>query len=377
MNPKLEAKIFPEWLRNRADFQSQYLSCVSFDLIDKFQICTKAPHKRNRFEKESLIAWAQSVPDIAWISKGRLSEVCDKLTSVSFNEGEVLFKKYDTADCLLLILDGVIEVWDDGRKVSVVSKNNAIGEASLKTNTLRSATCIASTPVKALRLSKLNYDTIVLREKLQETREVATFFKSTPFFKFWSFNRLERLADYTLVKQVEAFQEIYKQGDQSVNFYVVKTGKVHLEVTVKVSTVVRWPRGLREWEEHTNVNEVKKLVKVCGPGDLFGENEVGLGVPMKTSATTQEHSVIFIVMKDVHKNVFRKNELRMLATLNPCRPDTADLEEEIKVMKTNLHRKSKALLDAFETNLTPTGRDCFSNKKSRMLKRMLSGKKDH
>jgi CRP-like cAMP-binding protein len=369
----LEVKIFPEWLRKRKDFKSQYLSCLSFDHIDKFLICSKAASRRNRFEKESLVTWARSVPDISWMPKSLLSEVCDKLTPVTYEPREVLFRENDLSDCLLLIVKGSLEVWKDGHQISTVTKDNAIGEASLKTNSIRTATVIATTRVQALKLSKVNYDTIILRDRLQETREIAVFFQSTQFFESWNISRLERLAESSIVKQFEANQDIYRQGDTSHSFFVIKSGRVRLEAKISLSTVTRWPRGLHEWEERTKVSEVNKRVRVCGPGELFGEYEAGLGIAMKTSATALELTVIYIVLKEAYR-AFRQNEMQ-IATQKPCRPDTAELIQEIKNEKSKRLRKSKALMDALETNVTPKGRDIFTSKKSKLLGKLVKAKR--
>jgi CRP-like cAMP-binding protein len=299
--------------------------------------------------------------------------MCDRLTPVAYDAREVMFKEHDLSDCLLLIVKGSVEIWKDGSWISTVTKDNAVGEASLKTNSVRTATVIAATHVQALRLSKANYDTIVLRDRLQETREIAGFFQSTQFFESWNRSRLERLADSSIVKQFEANQTIYKQGDSSHNFFIVKCGRVSLEAKICLSTVTRWPRGLHEWEERIKVSEVNRRVKVCGPGEIFGEYEVGLGITMKTTATALESTVIYIVLNEAHQT-FLQNELRT-ATQKPCRPDTAELIEEIKDEMSKRLRRSKALMDALETNVTPKGRDIFTSKKSKLLGKLVKEKR--
>mmetsp|Transcript_789 Transcript_789/g.1548 ORF Transcript_789/g.1548 Transcript_789/m.1548 type:complete len:443 (-) Transcript_789:2000-3328(-) len=359
--------VLPDWLKARKEFTDGYMHFDSNDLIDKACTCERPAKLRNRYEKKILLEWVSSIPDLCWVSRSRLVEMCDRLMTVYFSKGEWLMSMGDEGDCMFLLLEGIVGVYLESMILAAIVKpNNAIGEASLRVSGNRTATVIAHTDVVALMLKKIDYESIVLREMLQERRDTCEVLKKTKFFSEMPHSKLERLASKVFVKVFEAGHQIYSIGDPSLCIYIIKSGSVRLEAQVKLEQIRKWPSGVRTWQQHKSFQTFSSLIRVCRAGDVFGEKELLGKRERNHSARTNELSVIILINKDTFAENFIQSELQTLALLNEDKPDTPHIVQAVthKVMR---HRQlKKSLLDGLNYNPCPIGRDSFSPKGLRL-----------
>lgn len=347
----------PDWLKRRKDFQEEYLKCPSFDLVDKALTCEKQPALRNKFEKEALIDWVRKIPDIGWMSNIRLREICDSLYTVNFKEGEILMNKGDNPDHVLLLLEGVVGVYiEEGVCITEVKPPNTMGEAALKGHAERTATVMAHTAVKALRLMTNDYQNIVFKEKAQERRETTRYLASIPFFKEWKTIKLDRLSSKIMVKSYQAGQYVYHQGDSSANMFIVKSGCVDLEVFVEIENQNRWPTGSRNWDVKKTKTLYKRTIRSCRSGDLFGEKEVIKQCVRSMRAGCIEDTVVYIIEHEVLFDVFQERDLNELMSLNEEEPEMEYLKNLVASDQKKQRLTKKSILDAFGVTPLPYGR---------------------
>mmetsp|Transcript_15911 Transcript_15911/g.29115 ORF Transcript_15911/g.29115 Transcript_15911/m.29115 type:complete len:482 (-) Transcript_15911:1232-2677(-) len=350
----------PDWLRKRKDFQEEYLKCPSFDLIDKAATCEKPAFIRNRFEKEALLAWVRKIPDLGWMSNQRLREICDRLQTVSFKQGETLMNKGDAPDHILLLLEGIVGVYlEESVCITEVKPPNTIGEAALKGHAERTATVLAHTPAKALRLRSDDYETIVFKEKAQERRDTTRFLASIRFFNSWKTIKLDRISSRIMVKSYQAGQSVFHQGDASANVFIVKSGLVDLEVFVEIEAENKWPVGKKSWEVKKTKTIYRRTVRTCKAGDLFGEKEVIKQCERTMQASCKEDTVIYIIERDLLMDVFQDRDLNDLISLNEEEPEKDYLKNLVASDHSKQDMTKKSLLDAFGVNPLPAGRKTF------------------
>jgi CRP-like cAMP-binding protein len=351
----------PEWLKMRKEFLDEYLNCPSFDLIDKAATCEKPADLRNKFEKEALIDWVRRLPDLSWMSSKRIREICDKLTTVKYRQGEVLMIKGDSPDFVVLLLEGVVGVYIEPNEwMAEVKTPNVIGEAALKGHKERTATLVAHTPVVGLRLRSSDYQNVVFKEKTSERREKTRFLASIPYFSSWKTVKIDRLSSKIMVKSFQAGQTVYHQNDSSVNVLVIKSGHVDLEAFVEIEAENRWPTGKKSWDIRVTRTVYKRTVRSCRTGDIFGEKEVIKACRRSMRAVCREDTVLYIIERDLLYDVLQDRDLKQLLALNGDEPEMENLKSVIESDHSRQAKTKKSILDAFGVNPLPCGRPTTS-----------------
>lgn len=364
-------EILPEWLRSRKDFSDDYMKFERSELVSISEICERPSMQRSKFEKKELLRWTSQIPDLCWLTEARLRQVCDRLSTNYFMKGEHLTDKGSEANCMYLIVKGLVGVYlDEMTQVATIEPGNSIGEASLRVNGTRTATVVAHTDVTVLHLKKADYDSIALREKLQEQRETCKVLRNTVFFIDLPYNKLERLSSKTIVKGFEKDHIIYSNDDISSSMYVVKSGSVKLEARVKLEQVRQWPSGVRSWEQHKSHKVLSKLLRIVKAGQIFGEKELLKRERRTCSAVTTEKTVLLMVNEHIFNEDFTQAELLNLASLNESRPNTSCIVNAIAKQATTKRQLRKSLLDGLDFNPCPIGRD-FDSPKGLRLQRLI------
>lgn len=100
----------------------------------------------------------RNVPMFAKLDPSKLKLLAFTSQSLHFDDGEVVFRVGDRADCAYVVLEGEVEILaetDGGEVVAgILGKNQLVGELAILTNSLRSATIRAKGEVVALRIAE-------------------------------------------------------------------------------------------------------------------------------------------------------------------------------------------------------------------------------
>ena len=100
-----------------------------------------------RNQKVELI---QKVPLFSSLSKGELAEVASIADEIDFREGKELIRQGARGREFFVLLDGAVDVTQDGRRINQLGPGDFFGEIALVAKTPRSATVEATSPVSAL-----------------------------------------------------------------------------------------------------------------------------------------------------------------------------------------------------------------------------------
>jgi len=114
----------------------------------------------------------KKIPLFKFCSNQDLIKLFNLMQKVSFNEGDLVFRRGDVGDALYLIREGEVEVLavapdkdaDDEDVVSVLGVGELFGEMALVEGEPRSATIRCKSPSKLLRLPKSYFEELVHKD---------------------------------------------------------------------------------------------------------------------------------------------------------------------------------------------------------------------
>ncbi|GEM_PF-1301030 len=118
---------------------------------------------------EEILEQLKKMPLFSLVNEKDLKGIADHLEEVSFKKDDIIIKEGDEGDGFYIIEDGLVNVLaslpdeDENIKLSRLKKGDYFGEMSLITGAPRSATIVAETDVKLLKLLKADFDTYILK----------------------------------------------------------------------------------------------------------------------------------------------------------------------------------------------------------------------
>ena len=117
---------------------------------------------------EDILEQLKSMPLFSLANESDLQGIADHLEEVSFKKGDIIIKEGDEGDGFYIIEEGLVNVLaslpeeDENIKLSRLKKGDYFGEMSLITGAPRSATIVAESDVKLLKLLKNDFDAYIL-----------------------------------------------------------------------------------------------------------------------------------------------------------------------------------------------------------------------
>jgi|ERR1041385_7787645 CRP-like cAMP-binding protein len=114
-----------------------------------------------RNQKVELI---RGVPLFANLSKRELEEVASIADEIDFKEGKELIREGARGREFFVLLDGAVEVTQDGDRINQLGAGDFFGEIALVLpSCIRTATVTASTPVEALVVTGQDFRSLLQR----------------------------------------------------------------------------------------------------------------------------------------------------------------------------------------------------------------------
>lgn len=354
-----DLSVYPDWLSRRKDFQDMKSKYERLDTIDCFQVCLKPMLLRSDIEVKALTKTVKRNPFFSSMKEAQLVEVVERLHSIHFPRGAVLMAKHDPADCLFLILSGKVGVYiEAGKCVDEIIAGNVVGESAIQTRSSRSATIVAHEDVQALQLTYEDYDRVLYRLKLQDYIAVAAFLQSLPFFSEWNHSKLYRLASVMMVKQYQKGQIIFKRGETPHDLYMVREGCINLSIGLNLLQSNRWPISPRQWHQADTTKAFDITLKQCKSGEFFGGEELIEAIPLRSTAIcSSDFVLLFILREEFFKEIFSDRDRRALHQQTYSRPETPQLHYLLDHARTQVRTNTEAMLNAWDTNPVPVGRD--------------------
>ena len=83
-------------------------------------------------------------------------------------------------------------------------------------------------------------------------------------FKHWSLLKLQNFNKELTLKTYNPGDFIYRQGDDSSVFYIIKRGSVQVDTVIEVDEYNRYPIGPQKWEIVKTTKKIRYKVKELG-----------------------------------------------------------------------------------------------------------------
>jgi CRP-like cAMP-binding protein len=330
----------PDWLNERADFKN---------MVRQLNDSGRSPSEitslttlKSDYDKELLFDWLSTVRFFCKLSSQIIRETCEKLSVLSLEAGETIIKKGDQADCMYIVYNGKANIFLEGNLLHAeVGPKDVIGEHALDTQRHRSATVISSEAITLLKLTKLDYDSIILNYKKCEKQKNCSLLSSIPYFKNWTPLKIQHFSNFLIKKTFLEKTVIFDKGDEPNTFFIIKSGQVAIQAHVGFQVNHRWPTGVKSWKISEVSRKYLKTVSVLGRAQYFGEVDLINRDPRKFRAVSEGKVVCLTIDKDEFFDVFSAKDIENLAKFTlvnlPCDEELEKmLEMEIREKEMNV-----------------------------------------
>ncbi|GLE09601.1 hypothetical protein PINS_up021329 [Pythium insidiosum] len=281
-----DTDIFPQWIRERKDFQvffPRYADRVITDDEILRQGVPKEPSERNIVELQCLARWIMKIPSMQSLDLSQATEIAKLARYQVFKPRDYVFRKGDKGDACYLIFTGEVNVLIDGQKVATVGKNAAFGDIALQIenatrgadvqaafNPSAMASSVGSSSsnsnsgagfggVEVLKILAEDYHKTLARCQSRRRKHLISWLHTeVVLFRDCVESKLHFFELVSIDVPLKKDEVLYQQGDSIGAFYVVRSGRVRLEVDIQYQHKHRWPTGTREWKEE--VRAIKSRV---------------------------------------------------------------------------------------------------------------------
>lgn len=281
-----DKEIFPAWIRERKDFQvffPRYADRVISDEEILRHGVPKEPNERNIVELQCLARWIMKIPSMASsLDLSQATEIAKLSRYQAFKPREYIFRKGDKGDACYLVFSGEVHVLIDGQKVATVGKNTAFGDIALQLeNATRGADVQAAFPisgsgnpmigVEVLTIRAEDYHKTLARCQTRRRKHLITWLHTeVTLFRDCVESKLHFFELVSIDVPLKRGDTLYRQGESVGAFYVVRSGKIRLEVDIQYEHKHRWPVGKHEWKEQVHTAKTRVPFHIEDAAGFFG-----------------------------------------------------------------------------------------------------------
>eukprot|EP00931_Biecheleriopsis_adriatica_P097311 TRINITY_DN7107_c0_g3_i1.p1 TRINITY_DN7107_c0_g3~~TRINITY_DN7107_c0_g3_i1.p1 ORF type:complete len:786 (-),score=183.19 TRINITY_DN7107_c0_g3_i1:141-2498(-) len=250
-----------------------------------------------------------------------LASACE---NVDFKPKNVIIKQGDDGDEFFIIKSGEADVEVGGKKVATLKMNEYFGENALLRNEPRTATITAKTELKALKITREQFDKLGLREKLEfpqrkavgggappneniakepspktpEERKLMSeaLRKNDNLQSIVSLddNRTNQMIDVAWKEKVSKGTKLIEEGDLNADyFYIVQEGAFDIVVTND--------------NKENNSAPATMVVGTIGKGGSFGELALLYFAPRAATVQAKDNSLVWVIDRKNFKEILAKS----------------------------------------------------------------------
>lgn len=273
-----DREVFPSWIRERKDFQVFFPRFSDHVVTDEEilqQGVPKEPSERNIVELQCIARWIMKIPSMStFLDLNQATEIAKLAKYRAFRPQEFVFRKGDVGDACYLVLSGEVYILIDGEKVASVTKNAAFGDIALQLeNATRGADVQAApaspagnvTPTLTLSSSQQpigcevlmimaeDYHKTLARCQTRRRKHLVNWLHTeVTLFRDCVESKLHFFELVSIDVPLKRGEVLYTQGESVGAFYVVRSGRVRLEVDIQYERRHRWPCGKHSWKQQVH-----------------------------------------------------------------------------------------------------------------------------
>lgn len=352
--------IIPAWVSQRQDFPSAYQRIKASRTSDVEAICRKEGAVRTPGEKIGLMKWAEE----GGLGR-RPVELLDRLQTVVLREGEEVAE----VKALIILLRGQLQITSFSPP-QVLAPGQSIGQEILRGQALVPFSLQALCPSAFLRLTYTDFDQVSMSLFTKEKRDCAMFLSTCVYLSSLSGLKIQRLSRAVERREFPANTWLYHPGDREFSVYVIREGRVEVQLPVTVGQGYRWPIDRHAWEISTLDMVYNLTLKTCGSAEFFGEYEAERENKRKTGARAVIRTVCYVLPKQRLLEVFTTKEISELKAFGNLIIPSHDQCQSLVLQQFKAHKDYKhALITATSVDSSfPGARDSLLDKRSKKMK---------
>ncbi|GMF54250.1 unnamed protein product [Phytophthora fragariaefolia] len=273
-----DREVFPSWIRERKDFQVFFPRFSDHVVTDEEilqQGVPKEPSERNIVELQCIARWIMKIPSMStFLDLNQATEIAKLAKYRAFRPHEFVFRKGDVGDACYLVLSGEVNILIDGEKVASVTKNAAFGDIALQLeNATRGADVQAASPsptgnatptpgtltpsspigCEVLMIMAEDYHKTLARCQTRRRKHLVNWLHTeVTLFRDCVESKLHFFELVSIDVPLKKGEVLYTQGESVGAFYVVRSGRVRLEVDIQYERRHRWPCGKHSWKQQVH-----------------------------------------------------------------------------------------------------------------------------
>jgi CRP/FNR family cyclic AMP-dependent transcriptional regulator len=120
------------------------------------------------------------VPLFSACSTKELRQIAAIADELSFREGKILTRQGGPGREMFILLEGTVKVERNGQQINVLGPGDFLGEGALVLGKPRNATITATTPLRALVISDVNFSELLLGDQRISKKVHETLAARTP-----------------------------------------------------------------------------------------------------------------------------------------------------------------------------------------------------
>ncbi len=220
---------------------------ISEDFV--FPIYEKTPEDRRFIELA-----VQDNFIFSGVESAELENLINAFQSYKASSGEPIITEGEVGDYFYILHTGSVVFTVGGNNVGEAAVGSSFGDLALLYDCPRAATCTAVGECQLWRVDQNAFRQILANTTLNKDRAVLDTLRKVSFLKDLEIEYLNKIANSVETKKFKKGARIIQKGEQGLEFYVLKEGKVSVE-DIEV--------GGRTYDN-----------QVYGPGDFFGERAI-------------------------------------------------------------------------------------------------------
>lgn len=150
----------------------------------------------------------------------------DAFEKHSVEGGQTIIKQGDIGDFFYIIQRGKVKYLVDGEEVGKAGRGDFFGELALLYNSPRAATVISLHSCELWRVDQMTFRRILASYQIREDSETKALLKNVDFLKDLDDAGLTKIAYLMGTKKVKAGEHVFKKGEETAHFIIVKSGKL-------------------------------------------------------------------------------------------------------------------------------------------------------
>lgn len=368
-------EIFPNWLKERKDFQETLKNYEDIDSLDICQICSKPASARSAYEAKALEIWARKSYFFKGMGKNTRSSICDRLKSKQFQQGETIIPSGELVQNMYMIVKGRILVEKNGVTVEI-GPYNLIGERELMRSIEISQQITAKTLVDCVYLMKNDFDILAFKNRLKEQYSFKEKLKQLKCFADLRISKIEQLCSSMTIVQYSSNELIFDLLHTSSFFYYIRKGSVIVDLLITLQKKNNWPTGNKMWQTLVTQEKYSRTIKEFSADEIFGEREVVLNLLRETKAIAKsDRTVLYLFGKDEMNEILNEREKESFLNSSPRKLASPEVAKKLKSQIAEYKVKFAALMEASDIKRVKKGRalwdESISMKKDKYAKELI------